>query len=358
MGKKNSKNKKSEALGMPIGTANSKLKKKLLFDLLIQCGYNSCSKCFEQISNPSNLSVEHKQQWIKNPELFWNLNNVSINHRKCGEKMDNLVEMILEDEMGNMLPTFNHEGKVYIAGEKGQKYNIRIKNNDWLNRVEVLVTVDGRDVISGNVGDAVNSNGYVINPREDMLIKGYRQNDDNVASFGFVNKEDGYADRLGAGENVGVIGVAAYIERPAFIYKYRKYNPRVIRTNSFPPYPNDPNEKPFWIGGNTNPEIIGSSTYTISDLKLSSCVRSVNVKNAIGTEYGESIESKVTSTHFTRKNSFTPNQIISVYYDTIGGLKKRGVVVEKEKSDEPNPFPLNSFISSGYAQPPPPKKGK
>ena len=119
----------------------------------------------------------------------------------------------VEDEQGQGLPTFRHEGRTYLLGEPGLRYNIRVRNPTG-SRVEAVVTVDGRDVVSGREGDYVNERGYIIAAYGSVLIEGFRKSLEEVAAFRFTSPDDSYSARRGTPENVGVIGVAFFPERP------------------------------------------------------------------------------------------------------------------------------------------------
>lgn len=78
--------KKSEQLGMPLGTASAKLRKSILFHLLKKSGKNICYQCGKEIRSEEELSIEHKIPWLdsSNPkELFFSLDNIAFSHLKC-----------------------------------------------------------------------------------------------------------------------------------------------------------------------------------------------------------------------------------------------------------------------------------
>ncbi len=82
----NANRKKTEQLGMSIGTASNRLRKKILFDLVQKTNLDICFRCDERITDISNLTIEHKIRWLdsKNPvELFFDLNNIAFSHSKC-----------------------------------------------------------------------------------------------------------------------------------------------------------------------------------------------------------------------------------------------------------------------------------
>lgn len=81
-----SNEKKSLMLGMPHGTAQHKLRKSILFSLLVKYGQNKCYRCEKEIVNIDQLSIEHKKAWLnsENPkELFFDLENIAFSHLKC-----------------------------------------------------------------------------------------------------------------------------------------------------------------------------------------------------------------------------------------------------------------------------------
>ncbi len=77
-------NKKTEQLGLNFGTAQNRLKKQLMLQLVQQCGRDSCFRCGELITSAVDLSIDHKKDWLDvSPELFWDLNNIEFSHRGC-----------------------------------------------------------------------------------------------------------------------------------------------------------------------------------------------------------------------------------------------------------------------------------
>lgn len=80
----NSNQRKDATLGMPHGTAINRLRKNILFHLLVRLKENICFKCGIQIETVAELSIEHKLPWEgKSVELFWDLNNIAFSHLRC-----------------------------------------------------------------------------------------------------------------------------------------------------------------------------------------------------------------------------------------------------------------------------------
>ena len=110
------------------------------------------------------------------------------------------------------LPGYRINGRNYVVGQEGSRYEIAVQNNSW-RRIEAVVSVDGLDVIDGRPA-STGKRGYVIPPGETMNIEGWRTNQYSVAAFRFGAVADSYATRSGSGtRNVGVIGVVVFEEK-------------------------------------------------------------------------------------------------------------------------------------------------
>ncbi|MBN2192812.1 MAG: hypothetical protein JW751_08330 [Polyangiaceae bacterium] len=120
------------------------------------------------------------------------------------------LEVVLLDPSMRPLPCTTAGGRAYVVGEAGERYVLRVQNHTG-NRVEVVATVDGLDVIDGRPGSFRNR-GYILNPWATLDIEGFRRSDSAVATFRFGSVEESYAERKGKGRNVGVIGVAFFDE--------------------------------------------------------------------------------------------------------------------------------------------------
>lgn len=117
----------------------------------------------------------------------------------------------LLDEGRRPLPSVRAGGRVYVVGEHGQRYLIQVRNHSP-NRVEIVASVDGLDVIDGRPAN-YRKRGYILAPYGTLEIEGFRRSEDAVASFRFGSVRDSYAERKGEGRNIGVIGVAFFAEQ-------------------------------------------------------------------------------------------------------------------------------------------------
>lgn len=75
---------KARQLGMPLGTATNRLRKRIILHLLQRSGEDICFRCGGRIETVDDLSIEHKQAWFRvDVALFWDLGNVAFSHLKC-----------------------------------------------------------------------------------------------------------------------------------------------------------------------------------------------------------------------------------------------------------------------------------
>lgn len=100
----------------------------------------------------------------------------------------------------------------FVVGSRDSSYSIVLKNR-CKSRLEVVLSVDGLDVIDGNTA-GFSKRGYVIGSGETLEVKGWRTSPDTVSRFKFSTVAGSYAN-LAHGEhrNVGVIGLAVFTEQ-------------------------------------------------------------------------------------------------------------------------------------------------
>jgi hypothetical protein len=270
-------------------------------------------------------------------------------------------EISLEDEFGNHLPTYAHRGEWFAQGRDGQRYNVRVTNHSG-RRVEAVVTVDGRDVLTGQPGDFKHQRGYLVPAYGSVLIEGFRTSLSEVAAFRFTNPDDSYSARMGTPENVGVIGAAFFPEVPPPAPVYRPQIPsRPYPTYGSPQHRESSssgrgNDAPNGLGsGSGRGEAKGSAPAAESapaPRSRSSARDSVADDQAsnIGTEYGERTYSEVSEVPFERAHPRSPASVLLLRYDDHEGLVARGILPRPapRRPRGPSAFPVNRFA------PPPP----
>ena len=124
----------------------------------------------------------------------------------------NLVSVGLRDQSGSFLPGLIVGDRWFVVGEEGRRYSIVVRNRSDLH-LEVVLSVDGLDVMDGRTA-SFRKRGYVIEPRRQLVVEGFRQSTDAVAAFRFGPVRESYANqKYGDTRNVGVIGIALFNER-------------------------------------------------------------------------------------------------------------------------------------------------
>ena len=132
------------------------------------------------------------------------------------ELFDGGIEIGLTDEESGVFTSpyykgIERDGELYVIGKKGRRYGVLVKNHSDV-RVEVVLSVDGLDVMNGRSASYSNR-GYIIDPGERVLVEGFRRSEDEVAAFRFSSVEKSYAEKKhGDSSNVGVVGLAVFRE--------------------------------------------------------------------------------------------------------------------------------------------------
>lgn len=238
----------------------------------------------------------------------------------------------LVDGGGYPLRTFAHGAETWVLGALGQHYGVRV-DNPTPQRVEVVVTVDGRDSINGAPG-SLSARGYIVEPYGHLLVDGFRTSADGVAAFRFTSPGDSYAGRVGGGANIGVIGVAVFPEQA----------PQVMVAPPAPPWmalEDADRDAPADKAGRYEAEESGGDARGYAPTQ----------RPGLGTQYGEHRHSPTVQVQFERASS-SPAAVLAIYYDDHAGLARRGIVAPPYYApNSPAPFPAMS--DRRYAPPPP-----
>ncbi len=123
-----------------------------------------------------------------------------------------VATMSLKDtDTGRFLSGFEATSKNYVVGTEGERYTIVVSSH-VAARLEVVVSVDGLDVLDGKNASFA-KRGYIIEPNGEIEIDGFRQSMEEVAAFKFGSVRSSYAElKHGDTRNVGVIGIALFNE--------------------------------------------------------------------------------------------------------------------------------------------------
>jgi len=220
--------------------------------------------------------------------------------------LGNFADVTLYDRAEQRtLPVYWHEGRAYVAGRPGNEYQITVRNRAGQD-VLAVVSVDGINAVSGETASASQS-GYVIDSWRAMDIKGWRKSLARTAAFYFTELPDSYAARTGRPENVGVIGVALF---------RRKMEEPPLSFN-----------KPFGMKERAD-SAAGS---------VQSVPRAAEEKS-LGTGHGRGETSQARYVGFERATA-SPEEVITLYYDSYANLAARGIIRPEYSRHEPQPFP-------------------
>lgn len=234
------------------------------------------------------------------------------------------VSLSVESEHGAALPVHHLGRDAFVEGRRGEGYVLRLTNHS-AERYEAVVSVDGRDVVSGELGHPARQRGYVLEPYETLVIDGYRRSMDDVAAFYFSGIRDSYSARRGTPEHVGVIGVALFSEKQ----RRPRSRPLTRQAKSAPP---DPFPR------------AGASVDRAAEAEADGAdMAYAPAEEHLGTGYGADTYSPVYETEFKRRRRRRPDTVLTVYYDSYEGLQARGVLpyepyVAPVRYDDPEPY--------------------
>lgn len=222
-----------------------------------------------------------------------------------------LVALSLVDrDSARVLPSYPHRGRDWVAGTPGHRYAVRLTNTTG-ERVLVVLSVDGVNAVSGQTA-APSQAGYVLGPWESAEIAGWRKSLEDVAQFVFTDLPDSYAARTGRPDNVGVVGIAVFRERPQ---------------RPLPPPP--------------------APAVAVPQAKAASAARADRavameamdaMPQRIGTGHGQREHAPVGQTTFERISS-VPQQVTELRYDSVDALVAMGVLPRRHDASRPRAFP-------------------
>jgi hypothetical protein len=139
-----------------------------------------------------------------------------------------LVNLSIEVEgaAAPLYPARDGSGRYYLEARAGCAYTVRVANHSP-ERLGVVVAVDGLNAISGErelgpSDPARRGRMYVIDPWDEVHVRGWRTSLEDVRRFTFVDERGSYAARTGRAN-----GKMGWIQ--AWVYRER-FGPRVSRS--------------------------------------------------------------------------------------------------------------------------------
>lgn len=229
---------------------------------------------------------------------------------------------IVDRETGQVLPPHRHRGQDWLAAEPGHRYAVRLRNLGAV-RVLVVLSVDGINAIDGRTAD-VRQAGYVLEPWQTLEVNGWRKSLHAVAQFVFVDPAASYGARTGRPDDLGVIGVAVFREKPP---AYRPPSAGIARTRA-----------------QESAGEAAEAAAPAADAAARSEARrptgpygSHPPQSSVGTGHGGLEGSQAYYTAFERESR--PAQMTELRYDTFAALLARGIPVDAYPGYRHRPYP-------------------
>lgn len=256
---------------------------------------------------------------------------------------------VVDRNTGQVLPVYTHQGRHYVAGTPGARYAVRVYNKTGA-RVMAVMAVDGVNVVSGETA-AWDQNGYVLSSWQRHDVAGWRKSQAQVAAFEFTALANSYAARTGRPDNVGVIGVALFRERPVPV----SVPAPVLRREDAAGRMADSRTDARAEASSAAP----ASAPTAQKRAMGAADSAANEAGAmsrpapaqpekLGTGHGARENAWVNYTSFERAQPH-PDEVITIYYDSRDNLVAQGVIAAPRPL--PRPFPVQPQV--GFVPDPP-----
>jgi hypothetical protein len=260
---------------------------------------------------------------------------------------------VVDRETGQPIHVWRHDGRLFVAGETGDRYSLRVTNHTG-GRVLVVLSVDGVNILSGETA-GYDQRGYVFDPYESYDVTGWRKSNSEVAAFSFAPLPLSYAARTGRPGNVGVIGMAVFRERvPA-----PPPQPEVLDRDEARREPAGGADAPATRAAPAPPPPAVRQGQPAPASRDALAGRSVSENipqrpdERLGTAHGAREWSVVSATTFERSTRY-PILIRQIEYDTLANLVACGVIPRPiPEGRPPRPFPRSGY-GAGYVPDPPP----
>jgi hypothetical protein len=253
-----------------------------------------------------------------------------------------LVDVNVIDRDSHMqLPIIRYHGRYYVAGEPGHHYRIELQSQ-LDRRILSVVSVDGVNAISGDTAHW-SQPGYVLDAYRRFSVLGWRKSEQQVAGFLFTDLGQSYAALTGRPDNVGVIGVAVFRERPPVEQEttyFEAPEPQIaIKDRRQPPVvASQPMPTQAMPAEAIRAQVMPAPAAPVAPVQEAGAVvpqarmaapkrRSAQADTfgPLGTGHGEREDSVVHTVDFERASA-TPDEIVTIYYDTRARLMAQGIL--------------------------------
>lgn len=279
--------------------------------------------------------------------------------------MDYSLDIVSESDetKGFVFKSYNILGEYIIGAKRSEPFAVRFKNNTF-NRVQVRISLDGTDVISG--AEATTKpigKMWIVDAKSELYLKCWPETNNGGAKFVFTTKNKGVAvNTHGVAVGIGIIAAAIYVDaEPTKYFNPLVINPIVINPSVIYPKPYTPwpdySPYPIWgsqwyygnssnTGGGTfssNAATFKSAEVHDGQATMDSC--SLNaVADNLSVGAGEYTEQKVSTA--TGLNKPVLDEILQIRYVPHAKLSK---LIAKQK-------PVQQTSSNAFPADPPEKR--
>jgi len=229
----------------------------------------------------------------------------------------------------NVLPHYALGEDLWIQATLGESYAI-ILHNTFDRRIEVVVSVDGLNAITGEPADYRTQRGYVLSPDEDVTVAGFRTSLETVAAFQFVSSESSYAGAMAGTDNNGLIGFAVFEE-----VADENAGVKIATDAPFAP------EAAADVHGQVLATPDRSKTDSAPSQENSAApIKSGDTTSSVGTGFGPEVEAPAEMVPFHRADRETPSEILILHYGDEEKLRSLGIIPSDPlPPKKPDPFP-------------------
>jgi hypothetical protein len=230
---------------------------------------------------------------------------------------------------GKPITKYSHNNSIYIEGRKKSEYSIRFRNRTS-EKVLAIISVDGLSIMDGEEA-TYKSSGYVVDAFSDVVVKGWRISDEEIAKFIFGSQRNGYATKSGKPENTGVIGVAVFKEYHAYTYTIStaavhewipngyRYMYRDSTTGNTDFLHNGVNIVSNTVGLNSVSNTVSCDQISVNEATIGS----------LATEFGSVEKDEVVEVDFTPQ--IVPSGVIELHYGSREDLIGWGVKMNRKR---------------------------
>src|SRR5260221_2733905 len=102
---------------------------------------------------------------------------------------------VVDRQTGRPLRVWRHDGRLFVAGQPGALYSLRVTNHTE-GRVLVVLSVDGVNIISGETA-GYDQRGYIFEAHQSYDLNGWRKPTTEIAAFTFAPLPQSYAAPTG-----------------------------------------------------------------------------------------------------------------------------------------------------------------